>query len=77
MSYFVSIDTIYVICYGLVLLSIDLSSVHVKNKMSKREFIRNVRQATARAPTSELLGHFYDNVYLYGHVAIYRKKVFF
>ena len=66
---FLYADSVYVICYGLILLSIDLNSIHVKNKMSKREFIRNVRQATTTTPSVDLLGHFYDNVYLLGHVA--------
>ena len=35
----------YVMCFSLILLSVDLSSPHVKNKMSKREFIRNTRGA--------------------------------
>ena len=55
-------------CYSLILLSVDLTSPHVKNKMSKREFIRNLRQATPDV-SSELLGHMYDNIYLSGHVA--------
>ncbi|XP_067885404.1 F-box only protein 8 isoform X2 [Heterodontus francisci] len=38
-------DAVYVLCYSLILLSIDLNSPHVKNKMSKREFIRNTRRA--------------------------------
>ncbi len=63
-------DTVFVICYSLIMLSVDLTSPHVKNKMSKREFIRNVRQATARTEASdEVLGHMYDNIYLSGHVA--------
>jgi F-box protein 8 len=61
-------DTIFVVCYSLILLSVDLTSPHVKNKMSKREFIRNLRQATPDV-SSELLGHMYDNIYLSGHVA--------
>ena len=32
-------------CFSQILLSVDLSSPHVKNKMSKREFIRNTRGA--------------------------------
>jgi F-box protein 8 len=63
-----SVDTIFVVCYSLILLSVDLTSPHVKNKMSKREFIRNLRQATPDV-SSELLGHMYDNIYLSGHVA--------
>lgn len=61
-------DTIYILCFSLILLSVDLCSPHVKNKMSKREFIRNVRNAIQR-PDDELAGHLYDNIYLRGHVA--------
>ncbi|CAF1131798.1 unnamed protein product [Rotaria sordida] len=65
-----SIETIYVLCFSLILLSIDLTSPHVKNKMSKREFIRNTRRAIINETLSdELAGHFYDNIYLIGHVA--------
>ncbi|CAF0893820.1 unnamed protein product [Rotaria sordida] len=65
-----SIETIYVLCFSLILLSIDLTSPHVKNKMSKREFIRNTRRAIMNGTLSdELAGHLYDNVYLIGHVA--------
>lgn len=59
-------DSIYVLCFSLILLSVDLGSPHVKNKMSKREFIRNTRNAVIRAgprpargkddDASELLG---------------------
>ena len=38
-------DSVYVMCFSLILLSVDLTSPHVKNKMSKREFIRNTRNA--------------------------------
>ena len=62
-------DTVFVICYSLILLSVDLTSPHVKNKMSKREFIRNLRRATPHSLSAELLGHMYDNIYLSGHVA--------
>ena len=61
-------DTVFLVCYSLILLSVDLTSPHVKNKMSKREFIRNLRQATPDL-SSEVLGHMYDNIYLSGHVA--------
>ncbi|KAM7291607.1 putative guanine nucleotide exchange factor [Ixodes scapularis] len=59
---------VYILCFSLIMLSVDLSSPHIKNKMSKREFIRNVRQAVHRAD-DELYGHLYDDVYLRGHVA--------
>uniref|UniRef100_A0A096MCA8 F-box protein 8 n=1 Tax=Poecilia formosa TaxID=48698 RepID=A0A096MCA8_POEFO len=61
-------DAVYVLCYSLILLSIDLTSPHVKNKMSKREFIRNTRRA-AHNVSEDFVGHLYDNIYLIGHVA--------
>ncbi|XP_054155254.1 F-box only protein 8-like [Oppia nitens] len=64
-----SADTIYVLCFSLIMLSVDLSSPHIKNKMSKREFIRNVRNAIHRVD-DELYGHLYDDIYLKGHIAI-------
>jgi F-box protein 8 len=54
---------------------VDLSSPHVKNKMSKREFIRNTRGAVGAegalhtAADEDLFGSLYDNVFLRGHVA--------
>ncbi|NP_001086290.1 F-box protein 8 L homeolog isoform X1 [Xenopus laevis] len=62
-------DAVYVLCYSLILLSIDLASPHVKNKMSKREFIRNTRRA-AQNISEDFVGHLYDNIYLVGHVAV-------
>jgi len=69
-----SVDSVYVMCFSLILLSVDLSSPHVKNKMSKREFIRNTRGAVdseGAGPTvdDDLFGSLYDNVFLRGHVA--------
>lgn len=60
-------DTIFILCYSLIMLSVDLGSPHVKNKMSKREFIRNLRHA-APDVNDDYTGHLYDNVYLIGHV---------
>nr|XP_032836817.1 F-box only protein 8 isoform X2 [Petromyzon marinus] len=60
-------DVVYVLCYSLILLSVDLTSPHVRNKMSKREFIRNTRRA-APSVSPDFAGHLYDNVYLVGHV---------
>lgn len=63
-------DTVYVVCFSLIMLSVDLASPQIKNKMSKREFIRNVRRAVAGGGVDdEFVGHLYDNVYLVGHVA--------
>ncbi|GIY55742.1 f-box only protein 8 [Caerostris extrusa] len=61
-------DMVYILCFSLIMLSVDLTSPHIKNKMSKREFIRNVRHAVHRAD-DELFGHMYDDVYLRGHIA--------
>ena len=79
------LDVITIICYSLILLSVDLSSPQVKNKMSKREFIRNVCRAIQRENDGlnqagdhvvqvamidrDFAGHLYDNIYLVGHVA--------
>jgi F-box protein 8 len=61
-------DMVYILCFSLIMLSVDLSSPHIKNKMSKREFIRNVRHAIHRID-DELYGHLYDDIYLKGHIA--------
>lgn len=61
-------DAVYVVCFSLIMLSVDLSSPHIKNKMSKREFIRNTRRAVSGI-NDEFAGHMYDNIYLVGHVA--------
>lgn len=50
------------------MLSKDLASPQIKNKMSKREFIRNTRQAVPTAD-SDFLGHLYDNIYVEGSIA--------
>ena len=47
-------DSVYVMCFSLILLSVDLSSPHVKNKMSKREFIRNTRGAVGAEGKREM-----------------------
>lgn len=60
-------DTVYVLCYSLIMLSVDLASPHIKNKMSKREFIKNTRRA-ANGINDEFAGHLYDNIYLIGHI---------
>jgi len=70
-----TVDSVYVMCFSLILLSVDLSSPHVKNKMSKREFIRNTRGAVEaegavrKAVDDDLFGSLYDNVFLRGHIA--------
>jgi len=61
-------DTVYIVSFSLIMLSVDLSSPHVKNKMSKREFIRNVRRAVGHRIDDEWCGHLYDNVYLDGTI---------
>jgi len=61
-------DAVFVLCFSLIMLSVDLCSPHVKNKMSKREFIKNTCRAVDEL-SGDLAGHMYDNIYLAGHVA--------
>jgi F-box protein 8 len=63
-----SADGVYILCFSLILLSVDLSSPAVKNKMSKREFIKNTRNALPSV-NADFTGHLYDNVYLNGNIA--------
>ncbi|CAI2729957.1 unnamed protein product [Schistosoma spindalis] len=62
-------DEIYLLCFSMIMLSVDLWSPSIKNKMSKREFIRNTRQV-ATTTSDEFLGNLYDNVYIVGHVVL-------
>lgn len=62
------IETVYILCYSLILLSVDLYSPQVKRKMSKREFIKNLRDIAFGA-TRDFIGDLYDNIYLQGHIA--------
>jgi F-box protein 8 len=61
-------DAVYILCFSLILLSVDLTSPAVKNKMSKREFIRNTRNALPNV-NADFTGHLYDNIYLNGNIA--------
>jgi len=61
-------DAVYIICFSLILLSVDLTSPAVKNKMSKREFIKNTRNALPEL-NPDFTGHLYDNIYLNGSIA--------
>ena len=49
------LDTVYNICCSLMLLGYDLTHPLIKNKMSKREFIRNTREITPGV-SNEYLG---------------------
>jgi len=66
-------DSVYLMCYSLLMLSVDLSSPHIKNKMSKREFIKNLRKALQRID-DDLYGQLYDDVYLRGHIARQQRQ---
>lgn len=60
-------ETIFLLCFSLILLGTDLSSPHVKNKMSKREFIRNNKRIIGwEMITDDYLGELYDFVFLQG-----------
>ena len=63
-------DMVYILCYSLIMLSVDLNSPHIKNKMSKREFIKNLRRALQMID-DDLYGQLYDDVYLRGHIACF------
>lgn len=67
-------ESVFILCHSLILLSVDLSSPHVKNKMSKREFVKNLRGLVQGPGTTEYLGDLYDNVYLEGHIALRAEK---
>ncbi|XP_031554945.1 F-box only protein 8-like [Actinia tenebrosa] len=66
-------DTLVILCNSLLLLSVDLSSPKVKNKMTKREFIKNLR-GVVHPSSVDFIGDLYDNVYLQGHVAVPKGK---
>lgn len=62
-------ETAVLLFFSVMLLSTDLNSPHVKNKMTKREFIRNLRSTiTAEVNTlsTDYLGLIYDFVFLQG-----------
>ncbi|CAG5118187.1 unnamed protein product [Candidula unifasciata] len=42
-------DAVFILCFSLIMLSVDLCSPQVKNKMSKREFIKNTCRAVSGA----------------------------
>ena len=66
-------DTIFILCHSLILLSVDLCSPHVKNKMTKREFVKNLRGVVDDA-SYDFIGDLYDNIFLEGHVAVHPGK---
>lgn len=72
-SHFIFSESVFILCHSLILLSVDLSSPHVKNKMTKREFVKNLRGLVQGLET-DYLGDLYDNVYLEGHIALKAKK---
>lgn len=52
----------------------DLYSPQVKRKMSKREFIKNLRGLTPGA-CDDFIGDLYDDIYIQGHIAKPLDKV--
>eukprot|EP00039_Didymoeca_costata_P025625 m.13991 g.13991 ORF g.13991 m.13991 type:complete len:314 (-) comp4962_c0_seq1:294-1235(-) len=67
------LSSLHLLCYSLVLLSVDQFNPHVKVKMTKRDFVlNNIGQVNEYGiPYLEQL---YDNVCLWGHVAEPRKE---
>lgn len=60
-------ETVTILCFSIILLGTDLTSPHVKNKMSKREFIRNNKGIIRNDRlTDDFLGELYDFVFLQG-----------
>eukprot|EP00042_Codosiga_hollandica_P041154 m.364489 g.364489 ORF g.364489 m.364489 type:complete len:294 (-) comp56040_c0_seq1:89-970(-) len=55
--------------FSLLLLSADLHNPRVRTKMTKREFVRNIRGLTDKSFSDDYLGHVYDYVFLFGHLA--------
>lgn len=53
----------------------DLYSPQVKRKMSKREFIKNLR-GIALGASDDFIGDLYDDIYLQGHIAKPLDKVY-
>eukprot|EP00054_Salpingoeca_dolichothecata_P000058 m.15934 g.15934 ORF g.15934 m.15934 type:complete len:285 (+) comp10093_c0_seq1:272-1126(+) len=66
-------DVTFMLCFSLLLLSVDLHNPHVKRKMTKREFVRNTKRMNDI--DEELLGDLFDNIYLYGHVCLPNQKI--
>ena len=55
--------------YSMLILSTDLASPLIKNKMTKREFIRNVSRINAAGTlTPDYLGQLYDYIFLQARV---------
>lgn len=59
-------DTVYLLSFSVLILSNDMHNPGIKNKMTKREFIRNTRQLPG--VDDDFSGHLYDNVWVYGHI---------
>jgi len=46
-------EIVVILCYSLLLLSVDLTSPKIKNKMSKREFVKNICHAVQMQITQQ------------------------
>lgn len=58
-------ETTVLLMYSMLILSTDLASPLIKNKMTKREFIRNVSRINAAGTlTPDYLGQLYDYIFL-------------
>ncbi len=58
------------LCFALLILSMDLHNPRVKTKMSKREFVRSLRGVL---DDDDVLTQLYDHVFLYGHIGEPRR----
>jgi hypothetical protein len=66
-------DSLHLLCYSVILLSIDRFNPHVKVKMTKQQFIRNNLE-NVEGYDAAYLADLFDNVCLWGHIAQPRKQ---
>lgn len=65
-------NQVYILCYSVILLGVDLTNPHVKTKMTKREYFKNHRGILSF--DEDYFIRIYDDVYIHGHVVEPRKE---
>lgn len=69
------VESVFILCYFLIFFSVDFSSFYVKNKMLKREFVKNFC-GFVYGVEIDFLGDLYDNVYFEGYIVLKIIKCF-